>query len=38
MNKKETDLLIKYADSDNKGYLTFKDFAKILRPNMTNLN
>jgi len=37
LSKKETDLLINYADSQNKGYLEFSDFVKILRPNMTNL-
>ena len=38
LSKRETDLLINYADSTNKGYLNFKDFVKILRPNMSNLN
>ncbi len=38
LNKRETDLLIDYADPSNKGFLNFKDFVKILRPNMSNLN
>jgi len=37
LSKRETELLIKYADTEDKGYLTFKDFSKILRPNMSNL-
>ena len=31
-------MLIKYADTSKKGYFNFKDFVKILRPNMSNLN
>jgi len=38
MSKRETDLLISYADEKNKGFLDFKDFFKILKPNMQNLN
>jgi len=31
-------MLLKYADKEDKGYLTFKDFSKIIRPNMANLD
>ena len=34
LTEKQTDMLLKYANMDKKGFLDYKDFTKKLKPNM----